>query len=174
MLTPKQEKFVRNMVSGMSQYDAYVNSYNASNMKDKSIYEKASKLMAQSNIRSRYNELIEKANEKVEVKAEDILRELKAIAFSNGSDYAQIKNGKLYFKNTEDLSDEKKKAISCIKKTKDSKQIETYDKLKAIDMLVKYMKLFDNASNETSTPSLKIVVTDNSNLEKVLYEEEEK
>lgn len=109
MLTPKQEKFVRNMVSGMSQYDAYVNSYNASNMKDKSIYEKASKLMAQSNIRSRYNELIEKANEKVEVKAEDILRELKAIAFSNGSDYAQIKNGKLYFKNTEDLSDEKKK-----------------------------------------------------------------
>ena len=130
--------------------------------------------MAQSNIRSRYNELIEKANEKVEVKAEDILRELKAIAFSNGSDYAHIKNGKLYFKNIEDLSDEKKKAISCIKKTKDSKQIETYDKLKAIDMLVKYMKLFDNAGNETSTPSLKIVVTDNSNLEKVLYEEEEK
>ena len=38
MLTPKQEKFVRNMVSGMSQYDAYVNSYNASNMKDKSIW----------------------------------------------------------------------------------------------------------------------------------------
>ena len=41
-------------------------------------------------------------------------------------------------------------------------------------MLVKYMKLFDNAGNETTTPSLKIVVTDNSKLEKVLYEEEER
>ena len=41
-------------------------------------------------------------------------------------------------------------------------------------MLVKYMKLFDNAEGERTTPSLKIVVTDNSNLEKVLYEEEDK
>lgn len=174
MLTPKQEKFVRNLVSGMSQYDAYRKSYNAENMKRSTIDRRATELAAKSTIKARYNELIEKANEKVEIRAEDILRELKAIAFSNGSDYAKIKNGKLYFKNTEDLSDEKRKAISCIKKTKDSKSIETYDKLKAIDMLVKYMKLFDNAGNETSTPSLKIVVTDNSNLEKVLYEEEEK
>ena len=174
MLTPKQEKFVRNLASGMSQRDAYINSYNTSNMKDKSIYEKASKLMAQDNIRSRYNELIEKANEKVEIRAEDILRELKAIAFSNGSDYAEIKNNKLLFKNTSELDEDKKKAISTIKQTREGKSIETYDKLKAIDMLVKYMKLFDNAGNETSTPSLKIVVTDNSNLEKVLYEEEEK
>lgn len=174
MLTPKQEKFVRNLVSGMSQYDAYRNSYNAENMKRSTIDRRATELAAKSTIKARYNELIEKANEKVEIKAEDILRELKAIAFSNGSDYAQIKGGKLYFKNTDDLSDEKRKAISCIKKTKDSKSIETYDKLKAIDMLVKYMKLFDNAGNETSTPSLKIVVTDNSNLEKALYEEEEK
>lgn len=174
MLTPKQEKFVRNLVSGMSQYDAYRNSYNAENMKRSTIDRRATELAAKSTIKARYNELIEKANEKVEIRAEDILRELKAIAFSNGSDYAQIKGGKLYFKNTDDLSDEKRKAISCIKKTKDSKSIETYDKLKAIDMLVKYMKLFDNAGNETSTPSLKIVVTDNSNLEKVLYEEEEK
>lgn len=174
MLTPKQEKFVRNLASGMSQYDAYRNSYNAKNMKRSTIDRRATELAAKGTIKARYNELIEKANEKVEIRAEDILRELKAIAFSNGSDYAQIKNGNLYFKNTDDLSDEKKRAISCIKKTKDSKSIETYDKLKAIDMLVKYMRLFDNAGNETSTPSLNIVVTDNSKLEKVLYEEESK
>ena len=172
MLTPKQEKFVRNLVSGMSQREAYRNSYNAKNMKPESMDKKASALFSRVDIRSRYNELIEKANEKVEIKADDILRELKAIAFSNGSDYAQIKNGKLYFKNTDDLSDEKKKAISCIKKTKDSKSIETYDKLKAIDMLVKYMRLFENGENNTSNPKLEIVITDNSKLEKYLYEEE--
>lgn len=174
MLTPKREKFVRNLADGMTQRKAYRNSFNAEKMKDSTVDRRASELFKNREVRARYDELIAKANEKVEIRAEDILRELKAIAFSNGSDYAQIKNGKLYFKNTEDLSDEKRKAISCIKKTKDSKSIETYDKLKAIDMLVKYMKLFDNAGNETSTPSLKIVVTDNSSLEKVLYEEEEK
>ena len=70
--------------------------------------------------------------------------------------------------------EDKKKAISCIKKTKDGKQIDVYDKLKAIDMLVKYMKLFDNVGEEKSAPTLNIVVKDNSNLEKVLFEEEEK
>lgn len=174
MLTPKQEKFVRNLVSGMSQREAYRNSYNAKNMKPESMDKKASALFSRVDIRSRYNELIEKANEKVEIKADDILRELKAIAFSNGSDYAEIKNNKLLFKNTSELDEDKKKAISTIKQTREGKSIETYDKLKAIDMLVKYMKLFDNSGSETSTPSLKIVVTDNSNLEKVLYEEEER
>lgn len=173
MLTPKQEKFVRNLVSGMSQREAYRNSYNAQKMKPESMDKKASELFKKVDIRRRYDELIDEANKKVEVKAEDILRELKAIAFANGTDYVDIKSGNLYFKNTSELSEEKKKAISCIKKTKDGKQIDTYDKLKAIDMLVKYMKLFENGNEEKSTPTLNIVVTDNSKLEKVLYEGDE-
>ena len=35
MLTIKQEKFVQNLINGMSQREAYKNSYNASKMKDK-------------------------------------------------------------------------------------------------------------------------------------------
>ena len=173
MLTPKQEKFVRNLVSGMSQREAYRNSYNVKKMKPTSMDKKASALFARVDIRGRYDELIKKANEKAEIKAEDILLELKAIAFAKGTDFADIKGGKLYFKNTKDLPEDKKKAISCIKKTKDGKQIDVYDKLKAIDMLVKYMKLFDNVGEEKSAPTLNIVVKDNSNLEKVLFEEEE-
>ena len=37
MLTPKQEKFVRNLVSGMSQREAYRNSYNVKKMKPTSM-----------------------------------------------------------------------------------------------------------------------------------------
>lgn len=173
MLTPKQEKFVRNLVSGMSQYEAYCNSYNAKNMKRSTIDNTAYKLFNKDEIRARYDELIEKANEKVEIKAEDILKELKSIAFANGTDYAEIKGNKIVFTDTNKLDEDKKKAIATIKQTREGKSIETYDKLKAIDMLVKYMKLFDNAEEERTIPSLKIVVTDNSNLEKVLYEEEE-
>lgn len=57
MLTPKQEKFVQNIIDGMSQADAYRNSYDVSRMMDKSIHEKASKLMADVKVRSRLQEL---------------------------------------------------------------------------------------------------------------------
>lgn len=171
MLTPKQEKFVRNLVSGMSQYDAYCKSYNAKNMKRATIDNKAYKLFSKDEIRARYNELINIANEKVELKAEDILKELKAIAFSNGCDYAEIKNNKIVFKDTNKLNSNQVKAISSIKQNQFGKQVETYDKLKAIEMLVKYTKIFAE-EDKTTKPTLNIVIKDNSDLEKVLYEEE--
>lgn len=59
MLTAKQEKFVQNLVKGMSQREAYKNSYNASNMQDDSIDVKASQLFKQDKIRVRYDELID-------------------------------------------------------------------------------------------------------------------
>lgn len=57
MLTAKQEKFVRNLIEGMTQREAYKNSYNAENMTDKTIDEKACILFADDKIRARYNEL---------------------------------------------------------------------------------------------------------------------
>ena len=87
MLTPKQEKYIRNLVSGMSQYEAYRNSYDAKNMKRSTIDRRASELFCKSEIRARYDELIAEANENVKIKAEDILRELKSIAFAVGIIY---------------------------------------------------------------------------------------
>jgi phage terminase small subunit len=57
VLTAKQEKFVQNIIDGMSQADAYRNSYDVSRMTDKSIHEKASRLMADVKVRSRLTEL---------------------------------------------------------------------------------------------------------------------
>lgn len=79
-LTDKQEKFVLNQIEGMSQIDAYRNSYNASNMTEKTAREKASKLMAQDNIRARYNQLLDKVRKSAEDKAivtvEDVLQSI--------------------------------------------------------------------------------------------------
>lgn len=57
MLTAKQEKFVRNLVQGMSQREAYKNSYNAENMSDKVIDNEASLLFNSPEISVRYKEL---------------------------------------------------------------------------------------------------------------------
>ena len=57
MLTAKQEKFVRNLIEGMTQREAYKNSYDAENMADKTIDEKACILFADEKIRARFKEL---------------------------------------------------------------------------------------------------------------------
>ena len=60
MLTAKQEKFVRNIIQGMSQREAYKNSYDAENMADDSIDVEACKLFNSPKIAQRYKELQER------------------------------------------------------------------------------------------------------------------
>lgn len=58
MLTAKQEKFVQCIIEGMSQADAYRSAYNAAKrMTDKTIWEKASRLMADDKVKARVQEL---------------------------------------------------------------------------------------------------------------------
>lgn len=60
MLTPKQEKFVQGIIEGMSQADAYRSAYSCARMSDKTIWENASRLMADSKVKARVQELRDK------------------------------------------------------------------------------------------------------------------
>lgn len=64
-LTPKQEKFVQGLFSGLSQREAYKQSYDAKNMVDKTIDETASKLLKDHKIATRLGELQEEVKKKV-------------------------------------------------------------------------------------------------------------
>lgn len=74
MLTPKQEKFVQNLVKGMSQREAYKNSYNAKNMADDTIDNKACVLFRQEKIRARYNELIRRLEDNTIMNAQERMK----------------------------------------------------------------------------------------------------
>lgn len=63
-LTSKQEKFIQGVVSGLSQTDAYKQAYDTSKMKENTIWNKASELMKNNEVRARYEELINKHREK--------------------------------------------------------------------------------------------------------------
>lgn len=70
-LTPKQEKFIQNIVKGMSQREAYKNSYDAKNMADKTIDEKACRLFNNDKIKARYEELIKRLEDKTIMSAQE-------------------------------------------------------------------------------------------------------
>ena len=60
MLTAKQERFVQNIIEGMSQADAYRAAYPNQKMSDKTVWETASKLMNNPKVVTRLNELRDK------------------------------------------------------------------------------------------------------------------
>ena len=94
-LTDKQQKFVLAVVEGKTQADAYRLAYNASKMSDKTIINKASKLMARDDIRAVYNELRGKVVQRLEedciVTVEDVVKELKKVAFADIKDFLEFK-----------------------------------------------------------------------------------
>jgi phage terminase small subunit len=78
-LTPKQEKFCQCIADGMTQADAYRQSYNAARMSDNSIYSKASELMTDGKITSRVAEIKSQLEDKALWTREDSVRALKSV-----------------------------------------------------------------------------------------------
>lgn len=73
-LTPKQEKFIQNIVSGMSQREAYKNSYNAENMTDESIDVNACKLFNDTKVQLRYKQLMEELEDEAIMSAKERMK----------------------------------------------------------------------------------------------------
>jgi len=121
MLTIKQEKFVQNLISGMSQREAYKNSYNASKMKDKTIDDKASLLFKKEEIRARYDELVKQLEDNTIMNTKERMKWLSKVI------YGEIKEKKYVYvdgkKNVEDLEpdiDTKIKALDTLNKMDNS------------------------------------------------------
>ena len=114
MLTPKQEKFVQNLVKGMSQREAYKKSYNAKNMKDDTIDKRASELFNQGEILGRYNELIEKAQDEAIMSARERMIWLSNVVNGKVTQLSYGSNGQEY-ENEAYISD-KLKSIDILNK----------------------------------------------------------
>lgn len=85
MLTAKREAYVNNLISGMSQREAYRAAFNTKNASDRTIDNKASKLLKEAEVWARYEQLrgevAEKAKEAAVASALEVLAEMTDIAF---------------------------------------------------------------------------------------------
>ena len=80
MLTAKQEQFVKNIIDGMSQADAYRSAYDTTRMKDKTVWEKASALMKNDKVTARLKELRDQLAKPTIMTAQERLELLTRIA----------------------------------------------------------------------------------------------
>ena len=78
VLTAKREKFVRGLVAGLSQRQAYYEAYpNSKKWKPETVDNKASKLFKENEILARYNALMEEHKNKALWTREEAVNELK-------------------------------------------------------------------------------------------------
>lgn len=84
---------------------------------------------------------------KLEITQERVLEELAAIAFANGTDFATInRNGLVRLVPTDDLPEDKKKAVASIKEGQYGTEVKLHDKVKALELLGKHLGVFDSGN----------------------------
>ncbi|MBQ8043414.1 MAG: terminase small subunit [Clostridia bacterium] len=118
MLNVKQEKFVQNLIKGMSQREAYKDAYDAT-YKDESIDSKASTLFNSEKVQERYQELLGELKSAAIMSAEERMIWLTELI-------KNIQKEEIYTTNS------KGKEIKI-----GSKQANLSEKMKAIDILNK-------------------------------------
>jgi phage terminase small subunit len=77
------------------------------------------------------------------ISAGEVLSQIRAIAMANATDLLAVREGQLEIQSTDQLSSDARKAIASIEKSTGGLKVKFYDKLKALELLGKYLGLFD-------------------------------
>lgn len=154
---PKHESFVRNIVKGMPQRDAYrAAGFNVKS--DEAAVANASRLLANASVRARLTELQERVTERVVEKAvitkEEVLAELANIARANMLDYVRIQESGDAYVDLSKMTREQAAAIGELvveeytegrgETARDVKRVrfKLLDKKGALDSVAKHFGMF--------------------------------
>lgn len=149
-LTPKQKRFVDEYLIDMNATRAYTVAY-PSVKKYEVAAQAGSRLLRNVKVQKKIAERIHDRELRTEITQDKVVKELAAIAFSNGSDFAKVitkktDDGKEYqdveMYDTDSLTAEKKKAIAGIKVGKNGIEVNACDKIKALELLGRHLGMF--------------------------------
>lgn len=143
---------------GMNGTQAYLKVYKSCK-KEETASVNASRLLRNAKVQEYISELQKQVEEKAVVSIEMIVDELTAIAFTDRTQIsANVRNrillqeedgtkkeyfeDNVIFRETSELDERTRKVIAGYKKTQSGFAVETYDKMKALELLGKYLGMF--------------------------------
>lgn len=147
-LTPKQIKFIDEYLIDLNATQAAIRAGYSKKTAQRIGSENLSKPLIQEEIQKRRNKL----QSKCEITQERVLRELAAIAFASGADFAKVVTGGTFdtvkMIPTDKIPPEKLTAIAGMKMTANGVEVKLHDKVRALEMLGKYLGLFDGSGGQ--------------------------
>lgn len=182
MLTDKQESFVQWLIKGKSQREAYkLAGYKTDTMIDTTIDVEACKLLKNTKVSQRYEELhnriLKESEDECIITAKEVLRELKHIAFDDIRNYLSFRTEKqligyddgepVYdYKTIVDIKDSDTidtRNISEVQLTKDGFKFKQYCKDNALVQLGKHLKLFTDKVEHSGDVAININIKGSKN-----------
>lgn len=170
MLSNQQKLFCQEYLKlGMNATRAYMKAYKTCK-KEETAMANASRLLRNDKVQEYIKELQEKTEKKALVNIDDIVNELVAIAFTDRTKISKVVNEKIEIdeneildvpdvklEDTDKLDINEKKVIAGYKKTKHGVAVETYDKVKALELLGKYLGMFTETVKIENPEATKIL-----------------
>ena len=77
-----------------------------------------------------------------------VVEELAAIGFASATDFLRVSEGELTICSTDTLSKANRAAVASIEQTSNGIRLKLYDKMKALELLGKYLGMFDGSGQE--------------------------
>lgn len=150
-LTPKQRRFIDEYLIDLNATQAAIRA----GYSEKTAYSIGVQLLKKLEIQAEIQKRRNRLQNKLEITQERVLQELAAIAFANGADYAKVVNTGLLptveMIPTEELPPEKLPAIAGIKANQYGVEVKLHDKVKALELLGKYLGTFDGGPAQEQT-----------------------
>jgi phage terminase small subunit len=162
-VTEKQKLFANEYLIDLNATRAYKAVYK-SVKNDETARTNSSRLLTNANVKNYIAERMKEREKRTEITQDMVLKELATIAFTNGTDFAKvveksimqpvfdadgnkINETEVFYKAvelelTDNLTEDKKKAIACIKQTKFGIEVNACDKVKALELLGKHLGMF--------------------------------
>ena len=162
-LTAKQQRFCDEYLIDLNATQAAIRV----GYKEKFAHTNAPKLLQNTTIKAKIDELMAERQKRTEITQDRVLRELAIIAFSNAADYANVVERETFLETeggekiklldedgnpvmyrtvepvlTADLTEDQKRALAVIKKGRDGFEVKPYDKVRALELLGKHLGMF--------------------------------
>ena len=80
-----------------------------------------------------------------------VVEELAAIGFAKATDFLCVSDGELTIRSTDTLSKSDQAAIASIERSSNGIRVKFYDKMKALELLGKYLGMFEGKGEESGT-----------------------
>ena len=80
-----------------------------------------------------------------------VVDELAAIGFARATNFLWVSDGELTIRSTDTLSKADQAAIASVERTSNGIRLKFYDKMKALELLGKYMGLFEGSPEQEET-----------------------